>query len=306
VDWIEPIEQKSPFSSTFRKKASAQPGKTKKKRRAGWKKPGPVYLHLNVSRLVGNVPERNERKWTVVGRPQSASLVEMEFSLSCPSKGLSYIQSKIVVGIVADVNDGALDVKPQPHVYLPNLQYNDMHGPMNIAVRTAGDPAALASAVTGQIHSLDPDLAIAKIRTMDQDVSESVAGPRFNTSLLAIFCVAALFLAAIGIYGVLAYTVVQQTHEIGVRIALGAQQRHVLRLVLAQGARLALIGIVIGLLAAFGLTRLMASLLYGLSASDPLTFAAVSAVLFVVALLACYIPARRAMRVDPMVALRYE
>jgi len=222
-------------------------------------------------------------------------------------------QTEVVVGIVANVNDGALADEPQPHVYVLYLQLpaaffegdNQLRA-MNIAVRAAQDPAASTSAVTGQIHSLDPDLAIARVRTMDQEVNASVAGPRFNTSLLAIFSIAALFLAAIGIYGVLAWSVTQQRHEIGVRIALGAQRRDVMRLVLAHGARLALVGIAIGLLAAFGLTRLMASLLYGISASDPFTFAAVSAVLFVVALLACYIPARRAMRVDPMVALRHE
>jgi predicted permease len=220
---------------------------------------------------------------------------------------------EVVVGIVGDVSDGALADKPDPHVYIPYLQTPDVffEGPnqlraMNIAVRTTEYPAALTSAAVHEIHSLDSDLAIAKIRTMDQDASDSVAAPRFNTSLLGIFSLAALFLAAIGIYGVLAYTVAQQTHEIGVRIALGAQRRDVMRLVLAQGARLALVGIVIGVLAAFGLTRLMASLLYGTSASDPLTFAVVSIVLFAVALLACYIPARRAMKVDPMVALRYE
>jgi putative ABC transport system permease protein len=220
-----------------------------------------------------------------------------------------------VVGIVGDVSDGTLDTKPLPHVYAPYLQVTDAQTEdtivgvarsMNLAVRTAGDPGALTSAVTGQIHALDPDLAIAQIRTMDQDMEVSVAGPKFNTFLLGIFSLAALFLAAIGIYGVLAYTVAQQTHEIGIRMALGAQPRHVLRLVLAHGARLALIGIVIGLLAAFALTRLMAGLLYGISASDPLTFGVVSGVLFVVALLACYVPARRAVKVDPIVALRYE
>jgi len=222
-------------------------------------------------------------------------------------------QSEIVVGIVADVNGGALADKPQPHVYVPYLQLpavffggdNQLRA-MNIAVRTAQDPAASTSAVASQIHSLDPAVAITRIRTMNQELNESVAGPRFNMSLLGIFSVAALFLAAIGIYGVLAYSVVQQTHEIGVRMALGAQRRDVMGLVLAHGARLALAGIVIGSIAAFGLTRLMASLLYGVSAGDPLTFAAVSAVLFVVAMLACYIPARRAVRVDPMVALKYE
>ena len=222
-------------------------------------------------------------------------------------------QSEVVVGVVTDVSEDVPTDKPQPHVYVPYMQLpgvflegDNQTRAMNIAVRTTGDPAALTSAATGEIYSLDPDLAIARIHTMNKEVSESVAGPRFNTSLLAIFSVAALFLAAIGIYGVLAYAVAQQTHEIGVRIALGAQRRDVMRLVLAHGAWLALVGIAIGLLAALGLTRLMASLLYGISASDPLTFAAVSLVLFVVALLACYIPARRAMRVDPMVALRYE
>jgi putative ABC transport system permease protein len=218
-----------------------------------------------------------------------------------------------VVGIVADVNDSTLAAKPLPHVYIPYWQLPDLflEGDsealaMNVGVHTAGNPAALASAVTAQIHSLDPDLAIAQIRTMDQEVSASVAGPKFNTSLLGIFSIAALFLAAIGIYGVLAYAVAQQTHEIGIRMALGAQPRDVMRLVLAQGTRLALPGIAIGLLAAFGLTRLMASLLYGIRASDPLTFAAVAIVLLLVALAACYIPARRAIKVDPMIALRYE
>jgi putative ABC transport system permease protein len=220
-----------------------------------------------------------------------------------------------VVGIVGDVSDSTLDTKPLPHVYSAYLQVPDAEmedtvvnvaRSMNIAVCTAGNPTALTSAVTRQIHVLDPDLAIAQIRTMDQDMEVSVAGPKFNTFLLGIFSLAALFLAAIGIYGVLAYTVAQQTHEIGIRMALGAQPRGILRLVLMQGARLALPGIAIGLLAAFGLTRLMSSLLYGVSASDSVTFAAVAVVLLAAALAACYLPARRAMRVDPMVALRYE
>ncbi len=177
---------------------------------------------------------------------------------------------------------------------------------MNIVGRTASDPASVTSAVTGEIHSLDPDLAIAKIRTMDQVIGASVAGPKFNTFLLGIFAMVALFLAAIGIYGVLAYAVTQQTHEIGIRLALGAQQKDVLRLVLRQGTKLALTGVGIGIVAALFLTRLMATLLFGVSAADPLTFALVAFILIVVALLACYIPARRAMRTEPIVALRYE
>jgi putative ABC transport system permease protein len=220
-----------------------------------------------------------------------------------------------VVGVVGEVNDSGLGEKPKPHVYIPYLQVPDRWTEdniggelrsMNIAVRAASDPAKLTSAITGQIHWLDPELAIAKIRTMDQEIGSSVAGPKFNTSLLGVFAAVALFLAAIGIYGVLAYAVTQQTHEIGIRLALGAQQRDVLRLILGQGAKLALSGVGIGIVAALSLTRLMATLLFGVSATDPLTFGAVALVLFGVALLACYIPARRAMRTDPMVALRYE
>ncbi len=220
---------------------------------------------------------------------------------------------RTVVGIVGDVNDGPLGSKPGPHFYLPYLQlpddyivYNNVILPINLVVRTSTDPTSLTSAVVAQIHSLDPQLAVANIRTMDQEMASSVAAPKFNTFVLGLFAFLALFLAAIGIYGVLAYAVAQQSHEIGIRMALGAQRRDVMRLVLARGARLALAGTAIGLLAAFGLTRLMSSLLYGISASDPLTFAAVAIVLVAVALLACYIPAHRAMRVDPMVALRYE
>jgi putative ABC transport system permease protein len=186
------------------------------------------------------------------------------------------------------------------------IVYGNLIIPMNLVVRTSTDPASLTSAVVTQIHSLDPQLPVANIHTMDQEMTSSVATPKFNTFVLGLFAFLALFLAAIGIYGVLAYAVAQQSHEIGIRMALGAQRRDVMRLVLVQGARLALAGTAIGLLAAFGLTRLMSSLLYGISASDPLTFAAVAIVLVAVALLACYIPAHRAMHVDPMVALRYE
>lgn len=220
---------------------------------------------------------------------------------------------RTVVGVVGDVNDGPLGSKPGPHFYLQYLQlpddylvYNNFIIPMNLVVRTSVDPAPLTSAVVAQIHSLDPQLAVANIRTMDQEMASSVAAPKFNTFVLGLFAFLALFLASIGIYGVLAYAVAQQSHEIGIRMALGAQRRDVMRLILVRGARLALAGLAIGVLAALGLTRLMSSLLYATSASDPLTFAAVATVLLAVALLACYIPARRAMRVDPMIALRNE
>ena len=220
-----------------------------------------------------------------------------------------------IVGIVGDVSQGPLNTSLTPHVYRPYDQlaaafleedpFADWHA-MNLAVRARVDPASVTSAVLGDVHSLDPDLAVAGIRTMTEVIGSSFAGPEFNTVLLGVFAGAALFLAAIGVYGVLAHVVVQQTHEIGIRMALGAAREDVLGLVLWRGLRLAALGAAVGLSASVGLTRWMASLLYGVGATDPLTFGGVVVLLLGVALLACYIPARRATRVDPMIALRYE
>ena len=226
-----------------------------------------------------------------------------------------YTPWQTIVGIVGDVNDEPLGQPVRLHVYRPYLQMADLFfedsrfgevRSMNLAALSQTDPASLTSAVIGQIHSLDPDLAVAHIRTMTQVISSSVAGPRFNTLLLGVFAGVALFLAAIGIYGVMAYAIAQQTHEIGIRLALGAQPRNVLQLVLRRGVRLAGVGAAFGVAAALALTRLMAGLLYDVSATDPVTFSCVVILLIAIALLACYVPARRAMRVDPMVALRYE
>jgi predicted permease len=222
---------------------------------------------------------------------------------------------RTIVGVVGDVNDRASGGRFKARVYMPYSQVPDgivednvvgEWRSLNLAICTQRDPEALATAVVGRIHSLDSNLAAAHIRTLTQVASSSVAGPRFKALLLGIFGGVGMFLAVIGVYGVLAYMVTEQTHEIGIRVALGAQPGDVFRLVLGQGLRLALTGICVGLAASFGLTRLMSSQLYGLSATDPLTFAAVAIVLGFVALVACYIPARRAMRVDPMVALRHE
>jgi putative ABC transport system permease protein len=220
-----------------------------------------------------------------------------------------------VVGVVGDVKEGPLDRPLVPHVYRPYNQaddglieddpFGDWHA-MNLVMRTQADPLSLTSAAVGQIRSLDPQLAVANIRTMTQLISSAVAGPKFNTFLLGVFAGVALFLAGIGVYGVLAYSVSQQTHEIGIRMALGARPTSIMRLILTEGTRLALIGSGGGAVAAFFLMRLMSSLLYGVSPTDPVTFAGVAIVLTGVALLASYIPARRATKVDPMVALRYE
>ena len=220
-----------------------------------------------------------------------------------------------IVGIVDDVKEGPLSSVVVPHVYRPYLQmdgglleadpFADQHA-MNLALRSQGDPASLASEVVAQVHSLDPDLAVGRIRTMNEVISASFAAPKFNMALIGTLAGLALFLSAIGVYGILAYAVSQQTHSIGIRMALGAQRRNVMSLVLGEGTKLALLGAGIGSLAALGLTRLMSSLLFGVSPMDPLTLGIAAVVLCIVALAACFIPARRATKVDPMIALRHE
>ena len=177
---------------------------------------------------------------------------------------------------------------------------------MNLVVRSAVDPASLTSAVRAAVATIDKDQPIFDVYTMQQLVDDSISTRRLTLVLLGIFSALALILAAIGIYGVMAYTVALRTQEIGIRMALGAQQKDVLRLVLGQGARIAFFGVAIGLAVAAALARLLSNLLFSVSASDPLTFAAVAVLLVAVALLACYIPARRALRVDPIIALRHE
>jgi ABC-type antimicrobial peptide transport system permease subunit len=177
---------------------------------------------------------------------------------------------------------------------------------MTLVLRTTVDPLSLVSAVRKQVSDLDKNLPLYGVQTMDDVLSAEVASQRFNAGALAGFAALAVLLAAVGIYGVMAYAVSQRTHEIGVRIALGAEPQNVLRMVLNQGLRLALIGVALGLAASFALTRLMNSLLFGVRPLDPETFIVVTAALVAVALGACWIPAYRATRVDPVIALRYE
>ena len=170
----------------------------------------------------------------------------------------------------------------------------------------ATSPTVLQSASKSELRGLDPELPMYRVRTMDQQVAESLARRRFSMLLLGIFASVALVLATIGIYGVMAYLVNQGTRELGIRMALGATPRNILNLVVRQGMALAVAGVTIGLLAAFLLTRLIQSLLFGVNASDPITFAGISVLLAIITLIACYIPARRAARIDPLVSLRYD
>src|SRR5207237_1862080 len=177
---------------------------------------------------------------------------------------------------------------------------------MIIVAKTEGDPRASIAAVQNEVKSLDKDLPTYNIKTLDEYVAASVAQPRFNTLLLAMFAGLALILTAIGLYGVMSYSVTQRTHEIGIRMALGARQPDVLKMVVRQGMTLTVVGIGAGLIGAYFLTRLMSSLLFSVSATDPITFTAIPVVIAGVAVGACFVPARRATKVDPMIALRSE
>jgi putative ABC transport system permease protein len=209
-----------------------------------------------------------------------------------------------IVGIVGDVRDVALNQNPAPMMYVPYAQA-PFWGAV-VVTRSNLSLATFAGAIHRDASAIDKDLPVTDVAAMPDIVYTSVAQPRFQMVLLGLFGSLALLLAAVGIYGVISYSVVQRTHEIGIRMSLGAQPGQILQLVIGQGAKLALAGIALGGAAALGLTRWMMSLLYEVSPSDPLTFVGVAVVLALVAIAACYIPARRAMRVDPMTALRYE
>jgi len=215
-----------------------------------------------------------------------------------------------VVGMVNETKQRSLDEAPPATVFIPVDQVaEELRGILrqpSFVLRTTGDPLLLSTAVRSEMRQLDPGLPVRNLRSMDELVSRSIAPQRFNLSLLSLFSGLGLLLAAIGIYGVMAYSVSQRTHEIGLRMALGARVTDVLKLVLKQGMVLTLAGVGLGLIASVALTRLMKSLLFGVSATDPLTLAGVALLLTCIALLACYIPARRATKVDPLVALRYE
>ncbi len=206
-----------------------------------------------------------------------------------------------IIGIAADVKESGLNSDTEGGLYVPNVASR-----MTLVLRTGPEPLSLAAAVSAELRRIDPEQAVSGISTLEQLMNETVAQPRFNTLLLALFALLALLLAAVGIYGVISYAVAARTQEIGIRMALGAQASDVLKLVVGQGMKPVAIGLGLGLIAALGLTRWLKTLLFGVEATDPLTYAVISALLALVALLACYLPARRATRVDPLIALRCE
>lgn len=222
---------------------------------------------------------------------------------------------RTVVGVAADVKDASLQAPAGPHGYTPYLQepnatlesqnFDELRT-LHLAVRTSVDPALAFNSMRASVAAIDPQIALDDLKTMDSAIDQSLAPQRFNLALVALFAVLAIFLAAVGVYGVLSYSISQRTREIGVRIALGAQRGRVLRMAVGEGMKLAILGTMIGMAGGFVVTRLMASLLFGITARDPLTFASVGILVAMVSFAACYIPARRAMRVDPIVALRYE
>jgi putative ABC transport system permease protein len=209
-----------------------------------------------------------------------------------------------IVGVVADVRNRALNTEPKPAYYLPQSQV-----PFNqliVVMKTTGDPNSLITSAMREVRSMDQELPVFGVKTMAEYIASSVAAPRFNTTLLSVFAAVALVLTVIGLYGVMSYSVAQRTNEIGIRMALGAQTRDVLKLIVNQGLRLVLIGLALGMAGALALTRLLSSLLFGVGTKDPATFVGIAALLALVALLACYVPAWRATKVDPLEALRYE
>jgi putative ABC transport system permease protein len=209
-----------------------------------------------------------------------------------------------IVGIAADAKESGLNVETEPCVYVP---YAGIASPqMALVLRTRTEPLNLAAAANASVRGIDAEQSVSGISTLEDLVRETVAQPRFNTGLLALFALLALLLAAVGIYGVIAYSVTQRIQEIGLRVALGAEPRDIMKLVIGQGMKLVAIGLGLGMIAALGLTRWLNTLLFDVEATDPLTYAVIAVLLATAALLACYIPARRAMKVDPLVALRHE
>ncbi|HQR35633.1 MAG TPA: ABC transporter permease, partial [Blastocatellia bacterium] len=243
----------------------------------------------------------------------SEDAIGKRLTLDNPRNPTQPVQWLTVVGVIKDLKQGSWTNAPTNEIYLPFQQdaifSSGTAGPftaMTLVVRTSVSPESLGNIIQQSVWSLDRNLPVSNIVSMEHIVADMLWQPRFNLQLIGLFAALALVLAAVGLYGVMSYSVAQRTHEVGLRMALGAGKAEVIKLMVGQGMKLALAGVGLGLLAAFGLTRLMTTLLFGVSATDPLTYAGIALALTLVALLACWIPARRAAKVDPMIALRCE
>jgi putative ABC transport system permease protein len=245
---------------------------------------------------VAAISERMARRWW-----PNQSPIGQHIKIGAPDSKNPWVT---IVGVVGDLMHNPYDRQPRPAIYLPFLQAPA--GWMDLGVRTLGDPLRVAPAVTAAIRSVDPEQPITEMQTMEKSIHNSAIGLNYMAVLMGVFGAIALVLSAIGVYGVMAYVVSEQTHEIGIRLALGAARPNVLLMVFRRGMLTAAIGLAVGLPIAFGFARLMASLVYGVSATDPVTFAGITLALAAATALAVYVPAQRAMRIDPIVALRYE
>src|SRR5262245_43600488 len=241
---------------------------------------------------------------TALGKHVALDFETMKFFPDRPPEFDLAMGMRKIVGVARDVKHEGLETEPQPEMYIPDRQLPERE--MNLVIRAAVDPATLAAAVRSAVSSIDPDQPVANIKPMSKLLADSIAKPRFNYLLLTIFAAVALILTTSGVYGVMSYAVAARTREMGIRLALGARGADVLKLVIRQGMKPVMVGVALGLGGAYWLTRVMATLLYDVSPTDPAIFTGVAALLAMVALLACYLPARRATKVDPVIALKHE